>query len=59
MFVVRYQTVLLNGWVIGIFLLLLFDNLLTWVAHHTNLYALMAGEEHRTSVKKMINKHKA
>jgi glycerol-3-phosphate acyltransferase PlsY len=58
-FVVRYQSVLLNGWVIGIFLLLLYDDLLTWSAHHKNLYALMAGEEHRTSVKKMINKHKA
>jgi glycerol-3-phosphate acyltransferase PlsY len=58
-FFVRYSANLMNGFVIGIFALLLIDNLLTWIAHRKNLYALMAGEEHRTSVKKMMKKNKS
>ena len=44
---------LLSGWVIAIFMLLLALNFLTWFAHRKNLVRLFAGEEHRTSVKKL------
>ena len=39
--------------VVAIFLLLLFDCFLTWFAHRKNILALLAGEEHHTSVKKL------
>ncbi len=45
-----------NGWVIFCFMLLLAINLFRWIAHHKNLYKLLGGEEHRTSIKRMINK---
>lgn len=57
-FVVRYQATLTNAFVIAMFALLLLVNLLTWTAHHKNLYRLMGGEEHRTSIKKMLHKKK-
>lgn len=50
-FYVRYPQP--NGWVIVLFLLLLFLNFLTWFAHRKNIVRLFAGEEHRTSVKKL------
>lgn len=53
-FVLRYQSCLTNVYVIFIFMFVLALNLLTWGAHHKNLYDLMAGEEHHTSVKKML-----
>ena len=52
LFVLRYQDNLLNLWVITIFMILLLINLLTWIAHHKNIYKLLAGEEHHTSVRK-------
>lgn len=54
-FFFRYSAIgmLENGWVIGIFMLLLALNFLTWFAHRKNLVRLFAGEEHRTSVKKL------
>ena len=57
-FFLRYQAMLSNAWVIATFMLLLVYNLLTWIAHRVNLYKLMGGEEHRTSVKKMLHKKK-
>ena len=51
-FFVRYQG-LNNAYVIAIFMLLLALNILTWCAHRKNLIRLFAGEEHRTSVKKL------
>ncbi len=51
-FVLRYKEVLLNGWVISILMMLLMLNILTWGAHHKNIYKLLAGEEHRTKVRK-------
>lgn len=51
-FFVRYQGELLNVYVIVTLMLLLTVNLLTWCAHRKNLIRLMAGEEHRTSVRK-------
>ncbi|MDE6868201.1 MAG: glycerol-3-phosphate acyltransferase [Clostridia bacterium] len=51
-FVLRYNENLLNGWVIGLLMILLMLNVLTWGAHHKNIYRLVAGEEHRTKVRK-------
>ncbi|MDE7264715.1 MAG: hypothetical protein K2N52_00370, partial [Clostridia bacterium] len=51
-FVLRYDELLLNGWIIGILMILLMLNVLTWGAHHKNIYKLVAGEEHRTRVRK-------
>ncbi len=56
--VIRYAESLSSVFVIVVLMLLLAINLLTWIAHRKNLVRLMAGEEHRTSVKKMIKKKK-
>ena len=56
-FVTRYSQNLLNGWIISIFGLLLLINLLTWIAHHKNIYRLLAGEEHKTTVIKHKNNY--
>lgn len=55
-FTVRYADMLTNVYIIITFMILLALNILTWGAHHKNLYQLMAGEEHRTSLKKMLKK---
>ena len=55
-FVIRYSDRLLNGFVIAMFGLLLLINLLTWIAHNKNIFKLLAGEEHHTSVRKHKNK---
>ena len=51
-FVIRYSENLLSGWVITLFMLLFVINLFTWIAHRKNIFRLLAGEEHRTSVRK-------
>jgi glycerol-3-phosphate acyltransferase PlsY len=58
-FVLRYSSEITNAFVIACLMILLLLNLLTWIAHHKNLLKLMCGEEHHTSVKKMIHKKKA
>lgn len=57
-FTLRYADMLANAYVALTFMILLALNILTWGAHHKNLYQLMAGEEHRTSLKKMLKKKK-
>ena len=59
-FAVRYKAELaaLNPVVISIFMMFLAINLLTWLRHNTNIYKLVAGEEHHTSVIKRKNKTK-
>lgn len=52
-FYFRYEGELTNGYVIALFMLLLLDCLLTWFAHRKNITALLSGEEHHTSVKKL------
>ncbi len=52
-FYLRYQTALAQGWVVACFMALFALNVLTWFAHRKNLVRLFAGEEHRTSVKKL------
>lgn len=58
-FTLRYADMLANAYVALTFMILLALNILTWGAHHKNLYQLMAGEEHRTSLKKMLKKKKS
>ncbi len=58
LFWLRYRGELNNGYAAALFLLILAINLLTWCAHHKNILRLLAGEEHRTSVKKMLHKKK-
>lgn len=58
LFWLRYRGELNNGYAAVLFLLILAINLLTWCAHHKNILRLLAGEEHRTSVKKMLHKKK-
>ena len=57
-FWLRYRAELSNGYVAALFLLILAINLLTWCAHRKNILRLLAGEEHHTSVKKMVQKKK-
>ena len=52
LFFVRYSTCVSDGWAISIFVILFVINLLTWVAHRKNIFRLLMGEEHRTSVRK-------
>ncbi len=52
LFVDRYSESLLNGWCISVLAILLLINLLTWIAHRKNIVRLLAGEEHRTVVRK-------
>lgn len=52
LFAVRYKDCILNGWVVSVLMILLAINLLTWIAHRKNIVRLLAGEEHRTSVRK-------
>ncbi|MBD5632743.1 MAG: glycerol-3-phosphate acyltransferase [Clostridia bacterium] len=53
-FVVRYENQLseFNPWVISMLMILLVINLITWLRHSTNIYKLVAGEEHHTAVRK-------
>lgn len=46
----RYSSNLMNGWIIAVFGILAFVNVLTWTAHRKNIFRLLAGEEHHTSV---------
>ena len=52
MFYSRYVGAM-NGYVVFLLMMLLFMNFLTWFSHRKNLVRLFAGEEHRTSVKKL------
>lgn len=52
-FYFRYAGELNNPYVIAVFMLLAFNCFLTWFAHRKNIAALLAGEEHRTSVRKL------
>ncbi len=52
-FFARYHEELTNWYIVTLFVLLLLLNFLTWFAHRKNLVRLFAGEEHRTSVRKL------
>ena len=57
-FIVRYQNMPVNAYLVCLYMLILTINLLTWCAHHQNLARLFAGEEHHTSIKKLAKKKK-
>lgn len=50
--ILKYSDNLLNVWVIVTLMLLFAINILTWGAHRKNIWRLLAGEEHRTIVRK-------
>lgn len=55
MYIVRYGTP--NGVYFALIMLLLFAlNILTWWAHRKNLWRLLSGTEHKTSVRKIAKK---
>lgn len=51
-FIIRYSQNLFNVWVLVTLMFLFAINVLTWAAHRKNIWRLLAGEEHRTSVRK-------
>lgn len=53
-FYVRYAEVLKSGYVIAMFFMIFIVNVLTWFAHRKNLMRLFIGEEHRTSIIKLV-----
>lgn len=57
-FFLRYRSEPSNPYVIILFMLILAINILTWVAHRKNIMRLLSGEEHHTSVKKMVHRKK-
>ena len=56
MFMNGYAKVETNAYVIALYMILLAINLLTWIAHRENLVRLFAGEERRTSIRKLAKK---
>lgn len=52
----RYAIFSVNAYLVCLLSLILLINIFTWTAHHKNLKRLFAGEEHRTSVKKIVRK---
>ncbi len=50
--IIKYSDCLNSVWVIVTLMLILGINVLTWTAHRANIWRLLAGEEHRTSVRK-------
>ncbi len=55
-FVNRYMKTGMNAYLVALFSLILLVNLFTWLAHYKNLRRLFSGEEHRTSLKKIVRK---
>ena len=56
LFLQKYAMMGFNAYLICLHLIILAINLLTWIAHRENLARLFAGEEHRTSIKKLAKK---
>lgn len=50
--IIKYSGGLSDVWVVVTLMLILGVNVLTWTAHRLNIWRLLAGEEHRTSVRK-------
>lgn len=57
-FYLRYVDAGLSGYVVALYAILLLNTFLTWGAHRKNIVRLLSGEEHHTSVKKMLKKSK-
>lgn len=52
----RYSAIVINAYVVCLYVFIVILNVLTWVAHRANVMRLFAGEERRTSLKKMAKK---
>ena len=52
----RYQNMEVNAYLVCLFMFILLVNIVTWLAHYKNLRRLFSGEEHRTSLKKIVKK---
>ena len=52
----RYNGMQINVYLVCVYAFIVVLNLLTWFAHHANVVRLLAGEEHRTSLKKLAKK---
>jgi len=57
LFFLKYAKTPFNAYTVWIYLMIFAINILTWTAHHKNIKRLFAGEEHRTSFKKIAKKH--
>lgn len=55
-FLSRYGEMVFNPYLVATYLIIFIINVLTWAAHAKNLTRLFAGEEHRTSVRKLAKK---
>lgn len=58
-FYFTYGTAITHPWYLATVAMILALNLLTWFAHRANILRLLSGEEHHTSLKKMLHKKKA
>lgn len=45
-----------NAYLVVVFMIIVVINILTWTAHRANIIRLFAGEERRTSIKKLVKK---
>ncbi len=54
----RYGTGYFNAYLVCLYGFIFLLNVLTWGAHYKNLGRLLSGEEHRTSLKKIVRKAK-
>lgn len=52
----RYSGIPINAYVVCLYSFIIVLNILTWFAHRANVMRLFAGEERRTSLKKMAKK---
>ena len=57
-FLITYGSMQFNAYMVGAYACLFVLNLLTWGAHRKNIVRLLAGEEHRTSIKNKLKKKK-
>ena len=55
-FVLKYQGIPFNAYLVAVYMNIFLINVLTWTAHRKNLARLFAGEEHHTSIKKLAKK---
>lgn len=57
-FFYRYEHQAVNAYLVIAYLLVFLFTVITWCAHEKNLLRLFSGEEHRTSLKKIVKKKK-
>ena len=53
--ILRYQSIF-SLYLVALYVIIFLVSVLTWTAHKENLLRLFAGEEHRTSIKKLAKK---